>query len=246
MSPHLKFIKSLPQTSLPRHVVLVIDGNRRWAQKHNLHPWEGHRAGSRAVDRILRMAYGESLKISSLSFWALSLDNVRNRPKRELYGIYKLAEEAFEKLLHFPEIHKSEVKINAFGEWQKYFPKKTKEIIKTTLRATSHYNRYTLNFFLAYDGYKEILDAVENIRKNHTQEPLTPALFKKNLYTKDLPPVDYVIRTGGEPHWSAGAFLWEAGYSQLYFTRKLWPDFTQRDFLGAIVDYTKRKRRFGK
>lgn len=244
--PLIKIINSLPVSSLPQHVVLVPDGNRRWAEKRHLSAIEGHRAGTQTFKKILKLAYASGIRIKSLSFWALSLDNVKNRSALELQGLFQIFDEAARLILDFPEIHQAKVRVNVFGEWERYFPAKVRENLRRAISETASYDRHYLNLFLAYDGYKEILDATEKIRRFPQTQKLTPELFKSCLYTKDLPPIDLMIRTGGEPHWSSAAFLWDAGYSQLYFTKKLWPDFGPRDFLKAVTDYTKRGRRFGR
>jgi len=246
MSKLIKIINSIPVFSLPRHVVLVPDGNRRWARKHGLSVVEGHQAGARALEKILKLAYQSGIKVKSISFWALSLDNVRHRSKPELKGLFQIFQRVAQKILSLPDIHRFKVKVSVFGEWETYFPAKTREELRRLVVETAAYNNYYLNFFLAYDGYKEILVAVDKIRNLPKEQKLTPKLFKSCLYTKDLPPVDFVIRTGGEPHWSSAAFLWDAGYSQLYFSKKLWPDFSPRDFLKAMLNYTQRGRRFGR
>jgi len=241
-----ELLNSLSISSLPQHVVLVPDGNRRWAKKRGLSSIEGHRAGARTFERILKLAYGTGIRIKALSFWALSSDNVKHRSPVELRGLFQLFSELAEKIHGFSEIHRARVRVNVFGQWERHFPREAKENLRRLVKETAAYHNHYLNLFLAYDGYQEILDAVDKIRRLPQSQKTTSKLFKSCLYTKDLPPIDLVIRTGGEPHWSAGAFLWDAGYSQLYFTKKLWPDFGPRDFLKAVQDYTQRGRRFGK
>jgi undecaprenyl diphosphate synthase len=242
----IKIINSIPVSSLPRHVVFVPDGNRRWAQKNHLSAIEGHRAGTRTFEKILKLAYTSGIRIKSLSFWALSLDNVKHRSALELKGLFQIFNEAARRILDFPEIHRAKVRVSVLGEWERHFPVEVRENLRRVVNETAGYDHHYLNLFLAYDGYQEILEAVEKIRRFPPTQKITPKLFKSCLYTKDLPPVDFVIRTGGEPHWSAGAFMWDAGYSQLYFTKKLWPDFSPQDFFKAMLNYTQRDRRFGR
>ena len=117
------------------------------------------------------------------------------------------------------------------------------------IKATEQYNKFSLNFFIAYDGISEMLSAIERITREvrHTPElVITPELVKANLFTHELPPVDLLIRTGGEPHLSAGFMMWDIADSQLYITEKYWPDFSGEDLKKAVDDFQKRQRRYGK
>ena len=117
------------------------------------------------------------------------------------------------------------------------------------MKATKNHDRIFVNLFLAYNGTDEMLKAVRQIVKESRKNPklkITPDLVKKNLFTKDLPPVDYLIRTGGEPHLSAGFMMWDLVYTQLYFTKTYFPDFGKKELRKAIREYQRRDRRFGK
>jgi len=117
------------------------------------------------------------------------------------------------------------------------------------INATEKYNKYLLNFFIAYDGISEMVIAIERIIKKMSHTPeliITPELIKANLFTHELPPVDLLIRTGGEPHLSAGFMMWDISDTQLYFSEKYWPEFTGHDLKEAIKSFSKRQRRRGK
>ena len=128
-------------------------------------------------------------------------------------------------------------------------PKKSQEAIEKAIEATKNYNRYFSTFLIAYDGTDEMLDCIQKIAKKTAGNPtkITKDLIKENLWTKDLPPVDLVIRTGceGDPHNSAGFMMWDTTYSQLYFTKTLFPEFGPEEFEKIIEDYSKRERRLG-
>jgi len=122
--------------------------------------------------------------------------------------------------------------------------------VQEAIDATKDYSKLFLNIFLAYSGTDEMLEAIRSITEKakdaKSKIQITPELLKQHLFTKDLPPVDLLIRTGGEPHLSAGFMMWDCADTQLYFTEKYWPDFTTSDFDSALADYATRGRRFGK
>ena len=228
------------------HVAVIPDGNRRWARKRRLPTIEGHRRGSNILRDILDVAF--DLGIIHFSFWGISVSNIIKRTKREVDALDKLFEINFNKLAREKKIHKREVKINVFGKWEELLSETTKESIFRAIKATENYNRLTLNLFVAYNGTDEMLDAIRRVLERSKEEPgleVTPDLIKGNLLTCNLPPVDLLIRTGGEPHLSEGFMMWDIADAQLYFTDKFWPDFTTEDFEKAIENYSKRGRRFG-
>lgn len=233
-------------TNLPRHIVIIPDGNRRWARERGLKPWMGHREGVERVKELIKEA--DKLKIFCLSFWLLSMDNIKNRPRKEIDFLFNLLNKYLEKLLKEKEIHEKEVKINILGFWEKFVPIKICSRIKKIIEATKNYNKHFLNLFIAYDGISEMTEAINQIKKQAIKNPnlkITPELIKENLFTKDLPPVDYLIRTGGEPHLSAGFMMWDIANAQFYFTNTYFPDFGKEELRKAIQDYQKRERRLG-
>jgi len=232
--------------NLPNHVVIIPDGNRRWAKEKNLKPWEGHIAGAERIEELVRKAL--EMKIKNISFWGSSIDNLKKRPlleKKALLGIY---EKYFKKLMDSEEIHQNEARINIIGCWREQFPESLKKILEEGISKTKNYKKHNLNFFLAYNGDHEMLEAIKKISKKIGDNvgKITPELIKENLMTKDLPMVDLLIRTGGEPHLSAGFMMWDLANAQLYFSRKLFPSFTKNDFEKAIIDFSQRGRRMGR
>ena len=227
------------------HVVVIPDGNRRWAKENNLKAWEGHQAGSDNFEILME----ESLKlgIKSLSIWGASLNNLEKRPLLEVNGLIKVFENSFQKLLENKEIHKNEVKINIIGHWKEKFPKKLVKLFEEIIEKTKSYNKHTLNFFLAYNGDDDMQTAIKNIIDSGIPaNKVSPEIIKSNLMTKNLPAVDFMIRTGGEPHLSTGFLMWDTANSQLYFTDKYFPDFNASEFRIAIEEYQSRQRRKGK
>lgn len=235
----------MEQSSLPRHIAIIPDGNRRWARERGLQPWKGHDAGAAVMEDLARYAFNHG--IFSLSFWGSSLENLTKRPlmeKRELLRIY---EEYFKKLIVDKDIHANNVRINVIGKWREQFPRSLKKIIEDGIAATKDYVKHELNFFLAYSGDDEMLEAVRSIvQSGIPAENITPATIKRCLMTCSLPPVDFMIRTGGEPHLSAGFMMWDTANAQLYFSEKFFPDFGVDEFKEAIVEYLGRGKRLGK
>lgn len=230
---------------LPIHVAIVPDGNRRWAKDRGLNPWEGHESGAQNTEKLLRKALAMGVKC--LSLWGSSVENLTKRPLLEKKELLRIYEEYFAKLLKSDDIHDNKVRINFIGKWEQQFPGSLKKIMHECLDATKNYSDHVLNFFLAYSGDDEMLDAIRNISKDGlSPESITGETVKKYLMTKDLPVVDYLIRTGGEPHLSAGFMMWDIANAQLFFSEKYYPDFNEKEFELAIEDFKQRGRRLGK
>jgi undecaprenyl diphosphate synthase len=158
-----------------------------------------------------------------------------------------LYQKYFKRLLKEKMIFEEKVRVSVLGRWKEFFPKKLKETISEVIRKTKNHNRYFLTFLLAYNGTDEMLEAIQKISNKKIKKIDEKALLE-NLWTGSLPPVDLVIRTGceGDPHNSAGFMMWHTAYSQFYFTKTLFPDFSPKEFEKIINDYLKRERRFGK
>ena len=231
--------------NLPSHIAIIPDGNRRWARERGMKPWEGHEYGAQNIEKIVRRAH--SLGIRHVSFWGSSLDNLKKRSfreKRALLGVYR---KYFLKLMSSDDIHKNRARINVIGKWEEQLPASLTKIIREGIEKTKHYKDYFLNFFLAYNGDDEMIEAVKRIIKAcRNIKRVSAQTIKENLMTRDLPPVDLLIRTGGEPHNSVGFMMWDTANSQMYFTKKLFPDFDDKEFDKAVEDYQRRERRLGK
>lgn len=231
--------------SIPTHVAIIPDGNRRWAKNKGLESWEGHEAGAKNLEKVLRANL--DLGVKYVTFWGSSMDNLRRRPWREkkaLLGIYR---RYFMKLLESDDIHKNEVQVNVIGRWEEQFPAAVKNAIRKCINRTKKYRKFFLNFLLAYSGDDEMVEATNKIieRFKGRVKRITARVIKKHLMTKDLPPVDLLIRTGGEPHLSAGFMMWDVANAQMYFSPELWPDFDEKKMREAIMDYGRRARRYG-
>lgn len=221
------------------HVAIIPDGNRRWAEQKSLSPWLGHKAGVEAFEKILTKAL--ALKIYCLSFWGMSLDNIAKRPVREVNYLLRIFSHVLKRALANADLEKHDVKISILGEWREKFPSSLVAAAKKAIEETKNRKTHILNLLLCYDGKAEMMRAFEKARQSK-KDFTSP---KEYLFTRDLPPVDLVIRTGGEAHLSTGFMMWDTADAQLSFSNKLWPDYTPEDFEAAIRDFVRRERRYG-
>lgn len=228
--------------AIPRHIAIIPDGNRRWATERGVSAVDGHAQGAHVMRTV--MPYAADQGVEHISLWGMSLDNFTKRSVSEVTGLLALFRKEFKDLAVNQDIHSRQARVNVFGRWREKFPLPVRQYVEKAMDATSHYSQHYLNFFLAYDGVDEMTAAVQNIITEGITS-VTPEIIKQHLFTKDLPPVDFIIRTGGEPHLSAGFMMWDVTDSQLWFTEKLWPDFTTADFDEALAAYATRHRRKG-
>jgi undecaprenyl diphosphate synthase len=225
--------------NLPRHVAFILDGNGRWAEQHSLPRLEGHRAGVKNIGPILRYLIKHG--VSYVTLYAFSTENW-NRPQEEVNGIFHLLESVMSKEAR--EVHKNGVRILHIGRMDGLSPKLQKSI-KRAQKLTASNTALTLVFAFNYGGRAEILDAVRKfIASGDPLESLDEKSFEKYLYAADMPAVDLVIRTGGEIR-TSNFLIWQAAYSEYYFTPVFWPDFNEAELEKALLAYSQRQRRFG-
>jgi undecaprenyl diphosphate synthase len=232
-------------SNLPNHLAIIPDGNRRWAKERGLNPWDGHEAGARNTEKLIDYALKGG--VVCLTIWGSSIDNLKKRPiqeKRALLDIYK---KYFTKILANEDIDKQEARINFIGRWEEQFPDSLKSIIYAVIKKTKKYEKKMLNFMLAYNGDDDMLQAIQKLQdKCEKKIKITSKLVKENLMTSKLPAVDYLIRTGGDAHLSAGFMMWDVSNAQLYFAKEMFPDFNEDKLADALGEYASRQRRFGK
>jgi undecaprenyl diphosphate synthase len=229
---------------LPVHVAIIMDGNGRWAQKRGLPRTAGHRAGVKTVKRVVRVAGDIGLKY--LTLFTFSTENW-NRPKSEVSALMKLLGDTTRREL--AELLENNVRLIATGDIEK-LPDERREILLDAIKRTTPNTGLVLNLALNYSGRNEILLAVRKIAGEVAAGRLQPdqideILFASHLQTMGLPEPDLLIRTSGEMRIS-NFLLWQTAYTELYVTDILWPDFSENDFLTAILDFQGRERRFGK
>lgn len=224
-----------------RHVAIIPDGNRRWAKQRNKPEHAGHEEGARTGEAVLESALEAG--VSYLTFWGLSYDNLQKRSVLELKLLFALFSLQFEKLLTSDTIKKYDIRVRFIGEWKAQFPESLVSVMERLMKATEARAAHHLTFLMAYNGYNEML---EGIRAIPAGKPVERSTLKKYLWTRDLPPVDLVVRTGGEPHLSNGFMMWDIGDAHIHFTETLWPDFSPEEFRSVMKIFSEHERRFGK
>jgi tritrans,polycis-undecaprenyl-diphosphate synthase [geranylgeranyl-diphosphate specific] len=230
--------------NVPRHIGIILDGNRRFSKKLMLKPWMGHEWGAKKVEKVFDWA--KEIGVKELTLYAFSVENF-NRPKEEFNYLMKVFNEEFERLLKDERLHMDKIRVNFIGRiWM--FPAEVHDKMKKLMEMTKSYDGYIINFAMAYGGRAEIIDATkkiaEKIKKGELDvEDINEEVFGKELYMESEP--DLVIRTSGEQRIS-GFLLWQGSYAEFYFCPKLWPEFEKEDLIKAIEDYNSRQRRFGK
>lgn len=231
--------------NVPKHVAVIPDGNRRWAKKRLAAPWVGHQKGSEILNDLVDVVI--DFKIAYVTFWGSSKDNMTKRTKEEVRHLLQIFKTQFLSLSTNEKIHKNEIKINILGSWREQFPQDVKNAMEEAIQKTKNYNKFCINFMIAYSGTDEILSAVKKmIAMGVKQEQVDGEVLKQYLLSADLPTVDLLIRTGGEPHNSDGFMMWDTANSQLFFLDKLWPEVVRQDFIDILHTYSQRDRRMGK
>jgi len=225
---------------VPKHLGVILDGNRRFAKRLNLDPKKGHKYGAKKISELLEWC--KEYNIKKLTLFVFSLENF-NRPKDEFNYLMNLFRKEFDNIVDNENIHKNKIRVRVIGRVN-LFPKDIQEKIKRIQEKTKGYKNYELNFAFGYSGRAEIIDATKKMLKNKLKpEDIDEKSFAEYLYLND--DVDLVIRTSGERR-TSGFLLWQGSYAELAFIDKLWPEFEKEDFVKAIEDYSKRDRRFGK
>lgn len=233
--------------TVPNHIAIIMDGNGRWAKKRFLPRVAGHRKGVQSIKKITVRA--SELGVKLITVYAFSTENW-GRPQEEVNFLMKLPKEFFNEFL--PQLIENNIRIEVIGHTEK-LPKATQEILNSAIDKTSHCTGMVLNFALNYGSRQEITDAVKDIitdiKNNKIEEKeVTESLINKYLMTgryNEFSDPDLIIRTSGEERLS-NFLLWQAAYSEFYFTDILWPDFDERELDKAIIAYNGRQRRFGK
>lgn len=238
--------KKVRKGKIPKHVAIIMDGNRRLAERRGLTPWDGHRLGAEKVEEVLEWC--SDIGIKTTTAYAFSTENF-NRPKEEVEKLFDLFEEYFNKVARDKRIHRRKTRVKAIGRVER-FPERVRRAIRNAEEATKDYNNFFLNLAVAYGGRQEVLDAVKKIAEEVREgrlniDEIDEKIISRRLYTAGLPDPDLVIRTSGEERIS-GFLLWQSAYSELYFCETYWPGFRKIDFLRAIRTFQQRKRRFGK
>ncbi|NQV08625.1 di-trans,poly-cis-decaprenylcistransferase [Candidatus Woesearchaeota archaeon] len=232
------------ENKVPKHIGIILDGNRRLAKRLMMKPWKGHEWGAKKVAKLLEWA--KEVDVKELTLYCFSVENF-NRPKQEFDYLIKIFKESIDNTIDDPRIYENEVKVNIIGRlWM--FPKDLQERMYKIMVKTKNHNKYVVNFAMAYGGRAEVTDAAKKIAQQVKDgkldvEEINEEVFKKNLYMADEP--DMIIRTGNVTRIS-NFLSFQGAYSEYFFLEKMWPEFEKEDLIECIEDYKTRKRTFGR
>jgi len=229
-----------------KHVAVIMDGNGRWAQRRGLPRVIGHRQGIESVRAIVKTS--QNLEIQFLTLYTFSTENWQ-RPEKEIKTLMDMLEEMLGK--EAAKLHEKGVKINAIGRLQDLYPN-AKKVLDDAIALTRNNDGLVLTFCLSYSGRSEIVDAAKRIiredrKKRVDLDALDEKFFARYLYDSELPEPDLLIRTGAEHRERISNYLlWQIAYTEIYFTKTLWPDFRTKEYMKAIESFKKRERLFGR
>jgi tritrans,polycis-undecaprenyl-diphosphate synthase [geranylgeranyl-diphosphate specific] len=237
--------KGVTDKLIPKHIAIIMDGNRRFAREQGLEPQEGHLAGKEKIKDVLDWCM--KLGVTNLTVYAFSTENFNRNPD-EVSFLMKLIGESLRELADDQRVHDNRVRLRAIGE-RDMIPEDMLEAIEYAERKTAGYGDYNFNMAIAYGGRQEIVNAVKDISSRVRSgdlnvDDIDEDTISECLYTFELPDPDLVLRTSGEFRVS-NFLLWQLAYSELYFTDVYWPSFRYIDFLRAVRSYQQRARRFG-
>jgi undecaprenyl diphosphate synthase len=238
-------LENLNKSKLPKHIGLILDGNRRWARKNNIDINIGHLVGYRTLRERLFDFFEAGIRY--LTIYALSLENAKRRSPEELKYIYKIILKAVDIVIKESIIKDEKIKINIIGRIST-LPLDIQEKITELVEFTKDHDQAFLNICIMYDGQEEIVDAVKKIINDKvSSDNINRELIKKYLYTNNFPELDYIIRTGMEDGARISGFLlWDASYAEFKFRSDFWPDYSREMLIEDLKDYINRNRRKGK
>ena len=217
------------------HVAIIMDGNGRWGLKNKNSRNAGHKAGLNTIEKIIKESIKQ--KIQHLTLFAFSTENWK-RPKQEITYLQNLLETFLTNKIE--ELHKQNIKLNIIGV--KSFSKKINSLLNFSEKKTLENTKLQINLALNYGSKFELLNAFKNLKKN--DDMINEKNLKKHLFTKNIPDPDLLIRTGNTKRLS-NFLLWQIAYTEIFFEKKLWPDFNEKDYIKIIKNFKKIKRKFG-
>ena len=218
------------------HVAIIMDGNGRWGLKHKNSRNAGHKAGLNTVESVIKQSIKN--KIKYLTLFAFSTENWK-RPKKEINYLFNLLENFL--INKIDNLHKQNIKLKIIGS--KKFSKKLNLLLNLAEKKTSKNSKIQINLALNYGAKFELISAIKKLQKN--KDKINEKNIEKFLYTKNIPDPDLMIRTGNTKRLS-NFLLWQLAYSEIFFEKKMWPDFNDKDYLKIIKKFKNLKRNFGK
>ncbi|MEM3031160.1 MAG: polyprenyl diphosphate synthase [Candidatus Micrarchaeia archaeon] len=234
----------MPARKTPKHMLIIPDGNRRWARLHGKPVIQGHAAGIDKIGDVLRWCRKRGIR--TLTLWGFSTENFQ-RPESEVKQLMRLFETKLREILSRKDARRKNVRVKIYGALE-LLPARVRDYLKKAEEATARHRAYRLNILLSYGGRAELLAAVNEAMRRARAGRLARVdekSFRKLLWTGEIPDPDLIIRTSGEMR-TSGVLPWHSAYSELHFSPKLWPDFSEQDFDEILEDYASRQRRFGR
>jgi len=228
----------------PKHIGIILDGNRRYAKRLMMKPWKGHELGFEKLKKLYQWC--KELDIKELTLYCFSMQNF-NRDKDEVNFLMNIFVKAGNDAAINEDIHKNKIRINPIGRWH-LFPERVQSALKKAVDASKDYSDFTVNLCLAYGGREEIVDAAKKLLKDFKEgkvnvDDIDEEKFSEYLYITSEP--DLIIRTGGA-HRTSNFLIWQSNYSEWIFPEKFWPEFEKEDLIDCIDKFMGRDRRFGK
>ena len=221
------------------HIAIIMDGNGRWAQEKGMDRIFGHKEGAKSAKKVIEAC--SDLNINYLTLYAFSTENW-NRPQFEVDSLMSLLSSMLKN--EIKELERNNIVFNVVGRVED-LPKSVQNIISDVIDRTKHNTGLVLSLALSYGGRQEIIDAVNKIIVSKKSEIINEEIVKNNLYCPEIPDPDLIIRTAGEYRLS-NFLLWQSAYSELFVSKKNWPDFKKKDLMEALKDFENRDRTFGK
>lgn len=232
------------KNKIPYHLAIIPDGNRRWSKKNKIPLSKGYVEGAIQVENIMRASFNKGIKYFTI--WGASEDNLKKRNGVEIKILSHLLKRELRKWLSSKDVFEKQIRMHIVGNGVKILKNKELEkLAKEVEEKTKKFSKHHFTLLFGYDGKTEMIDAIEKIRNSRSKK-INYESVKKNLETSHLPPVNLVIRTGGEPHWSAGFLMWHTCDSEFYFPEVFWPAFDKKELEKALKDYSKRRSLKGK
>lgn len=231
----------MAKQDIPSHIAIIMDGNRRWARARSLSDIKGHEKGAEALEKVVEAA--DKMGIKTVTVYALSTENIQERAKREVFGLFNLMRRGFHQRLK--KMMQKGVRVTVLGEVHG-LPETIKKLIDQVKKTYIKNESIKLNIALNYGSKKELVEAIKDIVKEGIDvNKINEQIIERRLYTNGQPDPELVIRTGGRSRLS-NFLLWQTAYSEFYFTKTLWPDFDAKELKKAIMWYQAQKRNFGK
>lgn len=228
---------------VPSHIAIIPDGNRRWAISKGKKVFLGHKEGAQTTEKILKASFDAGVRFFTI--WGASEDNLTKRDGTEIKALSQVFIQTLTKLSKSRELKKYNVRVCVRGRFRELLKSaQLNEVARLLESSTKHNTERVLTVLLGYDGRNEMIEVIKSFQKE--KKEVSDETIHESLFTNNIPPVDLVIRTGGDPHWSAGFMMWLTANSEFFFTNTLWPAFNESELKKAFREFSKRRRMMGR